>query len=472
MTNITNKVKRCGGKSFTLHTSLFTPLAAVLLMTSCGVYEKYQSATTVPDNVYGTTETVRQAQQTACIGEMSWREYFTDPKLQQLIDTALVRNVDIATARIRLDQANVVLTSAKLAYFPSVYLTPQAGITRFNDATVKTYNIGANVQWNIYPFGVLANAKRLADAQKRQAEVAAQAVRSQVVASVAQAYSQLQMLDEQLRIVEATEKLWYKSLDTQRALMQNGKAYSTAVNQMEASYLGVKAQILDIKDNINNVENVICLLLDMTPQTISRSVWTSNQLPQRIGTGVPALMLSNRPDVRMAELNLEATHYSVQAARSAFYPSLTLGGTLGWTNGDGGSINPGKLLLNAAASLTQPLFAQGKLRAQLKNARLEQEEAINRMAHTILAAGKDVNDALRACQLANEKDPIIKSQVAALNAAYDGTHVLMDNGKASYIEVLMAQEALLNAQLAEAANLYNGKQALIALYLSLGGGIQ
>lgn len=150
--------------------------------------------------------------------------------------------------------------------------------------------------------------------------------------------------------------------------------------------------------------------------------------------------------------------------------SAKMKGLAGWTNSAGGAIvNPGKILLNAVASLTQPIYAQGKLKANLKINQLEQQDLMNQYVQTVIDAGSEVNEALADCQAAVEKHGYYHRQVEVLKDAYKGTHELMDNGKASYLEVLTAQETLLNAQLNEAVNMYNGAQGIIALYIALGG---
>ena len=191
--------------------------------------------------------------------------------------------------------------------------------------------------------------------------------------------------------------------------------------------------------------------------------------PKFIMIGVPAQLLENRPDIRMADLAMEEAFYNTQAARSAFFPSISLQGSAGWTNNAGMVVNPGKILLNAVASLTQPIFARGKIKANYKIAQLTQEDLQRRYVQTVIDAGNQVNDALADCQAAREKHAYFHRQVAVLREAYNGTHELMDNGKANYLEVITAQESLLNAQLSEAMNMYNGAQAIITLYIALGG---
>jgi outer membrane protein TolC len=283
-----------------------------------------------------------------------------------------------------------------------------------------------------------------------------------------------------------TDSLWGASLETQKSLYENGKAYSTAVNQMESSYLNVKTQIVDVRRNIQATENALCRLMAITPQHIARKNWgsaalhhpaTQDETGQRmfdtqfLKVGVPATMLEKRPDIRMANHAMEEAFYNTQTARAAFFPSITLTGTGGWTNSAGSAvINPGKLLLSFVGQLSQPIFARGKLKANLKINQLTQEDLQKKYVQTVIDAGNQVNEALADCQAAREKYAYYHRQVEVLYDAYAGTHELMDNGKASYIEVLTAQENLLSSQLNEASNMYKGAQAVIALYIALGGG--
>jgi outer membrane protein TolC len=255
---------------------------------------------------------------------------------------------------------------------------------------------------------------------------------------------------------------------------------------MEASYLSVKTQIVDTRRNIQSVENALCKLLAVAPQHISRQRWGTTTLhhadaqgdgEQRmfdskyLHLGFPAMMLEKRPDIRMANYAMEEAFYNTAAARSAFFPSITLSGSAGWTNNAGVIVDPGKLLLTAVASLTQPIFARGKLIANKKIAKLTEEDLQKKYIQTVINAGNQVNEAMADCMAAREKHGYYSRQVAVLHEAYIGTHELMDNGKASYLEVLKAQESLLDAQLASAMNMYDAAEAVIALYIALGGGL-
>ncbi len=446
---------------------------AALSLVGCdtikSLHSKYQSQATIPADVFGSN--VKVTADTTVMTEMSWREFFTDPLLQRLIDTALVRNTDMNSARIAIQQSEASLAAAKQAFFPSVYFAPSGSISSFGGSSPsKTYNLPLQVNWDIDAFGSIKSKKRKSEAVLKQAQIAEQAVRANIISAVAQQYSTLLLLDQQLEILMATDSLWNISLETQKILWENGKSYSTAVNQMESSYLGVKTSIVDTRRNIRQVENAICRLLAITPQPIERSRLGLYPLPRRFNTGISGQLLLNRPDIKLADLAMEEAFYDTQTARAAFFPNISLQGLAGWTNSAGSAVvNPGKILLNAVASLTQPIYAQGKLKANLKINKLNQEDLINDYVQTVIDAGSEVNEALADCLAAVEKHGYYHRQVAVLKEAYKGTHELMDNGKASYLEVLTAQESLLSAQLNEATNMYNGAMGIIALYIALGG---
>lgn len=446
-------------------------IALCAMMASCGVYKKYRSQSEAPQDLFGQVVT----DSASSVAELSWREFFTDPLLQDLIDSALVHNTNMRAARVAVGQAQASLKAAKLAYLPSLSLNPQASVSSmmntkgsFSKAS-HGYSIPLQLDWNIGISGSATVNKRKAQAVLEQAKAQQQAMQANVISAVAQAYCMLQLLDRQLEILVMTDSLWDESLETERALWENGKAYSTAVHQMESSNLSVKMQIVDAIRSIRSIENSLCKLLAITPQPIRRNKWGAYIIPERLGTGVPATLLQNRPDIRLADQQLAEAFYNTAAAKAAFYPSFSLTGLLGWTNNGGVVADPGALLLQAAASLAQPIFANGKLTAALKIAKLNQEDKLDQYVQTVIDAGNEVNEYLADCQVARDKDRLYARQVKVLQDAYDGTHALMDNGKASYLEVLTAQESLLSAQLNEAENHYNGAMALIGLYIALGG---
>ncbi len=439
-----------------------------LLLTSCGIYNKYESKGTAPADAFGTDVALEGENSLA---DISWREFFADPMLQDLIDTALVRNTDLKSARLAIEKSEASLKAARLGYLPSFSFAPQGGVGSFNGSPASwTYSLPLQMSWDIEIFGNITTQKRKAEALMMQARYREESVRANLISTVAQQYMMLQILDRQLEILMMTDSLWNASLETQKALWENGKTYSTAVNQMESSYLNVKSQIVDVRRNIRSVENSLCRLLARSSQPVRRAQWGSFVLPDNIACGVPAGMLQRRPDIRIADFVMAEAFYNTQEARQAFYPKLSLSGLVGWTNNAGGVIfNPGALLLNAAASLMQPIFARGKIIANKKIASLNEEDMKQKYVQTVINAGNQVNEALADYQTALEKHAFYHRQVEVLQEAYTGTHALMESGKASYIEVLTAQETYLNAQLNEAMNLYKGAQAVVALYIALGG---
>ena len=466
--------------------NIFIAAAVGFMLTGCGLYKKYEQKSEIPANAYGTTQDITNATDGTSIAQMTWREFFTDPLLQQLIEQVLANNTNLNSARISIEKSEASLRTARMAYLPSLYFSPQGALSKFdNNPWTKTYDLPLQLSLDIDVFGSITNKKRAAKAVLLQAQMNEEVTRVNLISTTAQQYYLLQLLDRELEILTMTDSLWNASLETQKALWENGKSYSTAVNQMEASYLDVKTQIVDTRRYIRSVENDICNLLAITPQHIERNRWGYSALPHHpdsepgqrmfdtrfLKIGVPATMLEQRPDIRMANYAMEEAFYNIQAARSAFFPSITLTGSAGWSNSGGGMIvDPGKLLLNFVGSLTQPIFARGKLKANLKIAKLTQEDMQHKYVQTVIEAGNEVNEAMADCMAAREKYAYYHRQVEVLNDAYKGTHELMDNGKASYLEVLTAQESLLSSQLNEAMNLYNGAQAVIALYIALGGG--
>lgn len=448
----------------------FLLVALGSLLSSCGVYTKYKPATSVPDNLYG--EYSATEDDSASLRNMEWRELFTDPQLQALIEQALENNTDYQTAQLRVEEAEATLLAAKLAFLPSFALAPQGTVSSFDGGkATQTYSLPVTAGWELDVFGRMRNAKKQSKALYAQSLDYRQAVRTRLISGVANTYYTLLMLDEQLVISQQMEEAWKETLASTRALMKAGMRNEAAVSQIEGTYYQVQTSVLDLKKQISQVENSLALLLAETPRHYERGVLAGQQFPTDFSVGVPVRMLSARPDVRSAERTLEAAFYGTNAARSAFYPSITLSGSAGWTNAAGSMIvNPGKFLASAVGSLTQPLFARGQVIAQYRIARARQEEAALAFRQTLLKASSEVNDALTAWQTSIAKSELLDKQVTALQTAAKSTSLLMEHGNTTYLEVLTARQALLNAQLSQTANRFAEIQSLINLYQALGGG--
>ena len=446
-------------------------LAASYLLSGCGIYNLYSR----PETDINTDSLYRMPVQSADSTTMAtklWRELFTDPHLQTLITTGLKRNTDLNIARLQIEESQAILTNARLSYLPSVSLTPQAGVSRNNGETKKTYNLGIAATWEVDIFGKVTNAKRGAIAALEQSCIYVQAVQTQLVATIAESYYTLLMLDTQLAISEQTLANWDETIATLEALSKAGRTNDVAIHQARANRTALDAQILSIGRNISETENSLSALLKEPAHTIERGILNEQEFSDNIFLGLPLQLLSNRPDVRQAEAALSEAFYATNAARSAFYPNLTLSGTLGWTNNGGGTIlNPGKWLSNVIAQLTAPLFNKGTNIANLKIARARQEEACLRFEQSLLNAGNEVNDALTEWQTSDKRIRLDLQQITDLKAATEKTQLLVRYTSANYLEVLTAQQSLLNARLTLAQDQISKIQGVIHLYHALGGGV-
>ena len=310
-------------------------------MTSCGIYKNYQRPDVVTDGLYGTAETA----DSTTLGDISWQEMFTDPQLQALIDLALTNNTDLQSAQWRVKEAEATLKSARLAYLPSFNFAPQGTISSFdNGAASKTYSIPVTASWQIDIFGGLTNAKRKAKALYLQSREYQQAVRTQLIASVANLYYTLLMLDSQYEVTKETAAKWEESVRTMREMKAAGMTNEAGVAQYEGSYYGIVASLNDIEYSIRETENSLCSVLGEVPHEIVRGRLDEQQLPDNLAVGVPVQMLSNRPDIRQAEYSLMQSFYATK--RRPFGPRYPLdqrlSGSAGWTNNAGVITNPGQ----------------------------------------------------------------------------------------------------------------------------------
>ena len=438
-------------------------------MTGCGIYKPYSRPESIEtDGLYGTAETA----DSTTIGDITWQEMFSDPQLQALIAQALENNTDLQSAQWRVKEAEATLKSARLAYLPSFNFAPQGSISSFDNAnTTKTYSIPVTASWQIDIFGGITNAKRKAKALYLQSREYEQAVKTQLIASVANLYYTLLMLDSQYEVTGETARKWEETVRTMRAMKDAGMTNEAGVAQYEGSYYAIEASLHDLEYSIREAENSLCSVLGLAPQEITRGSLDNQQLPQELAVGVPVQMLSNRPDIRSAEYSLMQSYYATSEARSALYPSITLSGSAGWTNNAGiKEMNPGKLLLSAAGSLLQPIFNAGANRANLKIAKAQQEEAKLSFRQTLLNAGAEVNNALTQCQSARAKTDLRAKQIEALTRAVESTELLMEHSSTTYLEVLTAQQSLLSAQLSQITDRFDEIQGIVNLYQALGGG--
>ena len=450
-------------------------MSAALLLTSCGLYNKYERPDVdtkglVRDTV-SLTDTLAVADTTS-FGNLPWRSLFTDPQLQTLIQQGLDNNPDLLNAALNVHMVNEALKIAKLAFLPSVAISPQGTLSSFDGAAAtKSYSLPVTASWNVDLFGNLLSVKRSAQMQLIATKDYQTVVKCNVISAIANLYYTLLMLDRQIEIVSDMELLTKDTWDKMKFMHDNRVGYrSTAVQSAEAAYYQVQTQKIDLQRQVREMEKSLSLLLGQPGQTIPRGRFEGQHLPSEFSTGVGIQMLANRADVHANEMALAQCFYDVETARSRFYPSITVSGTAAFTNNNG-TVNPGKWLLNAVGSLVQPIFQHGQIVAGLKVAKDKYEQAFNTWQNSVYKAGNEVSNALVSYNSYADKAELDGKRVAVLKKNVEDTRKLMESSSnTTYLEVISAQSNLLNAEINEVTDQFNKMQSVINLYQALGGG--
>lgn len=451
---------------------IISSVSAAIATSSCGVYRQYEtSRPDIVDSLYVEMPDGVGIDDSCSLGKLSWRELFTDPRLQQLIETALDNNTDLKVARLRVKSAEESLTASRLAFLPSVSLDANGRLSSTDGSKpTKAYSIGPSASWEIDIFGKNLNDMRSKLAALEYQKAYSQAVTTGLISSVAESYYTLLMLDRQLAISQRTLYNWDENIRTLTVMKRAGRSNEAAVLQAKANRMNVEANIVSLEERIEQQSLSICSLLGISPQKIERGEISSVKFPDEFAIGLPLELLNNRPDVRQAEMELAQAYYATNIARSAFYPTLTLSGSAGWTNSGAAVSNPGSWLLSAIGNIVQPIFNRGTNRANLKISQNRQEEARLRFRQTLLDAGMEVNSSLISWQNSRRSLEVDAERITTLLKAVDKTKMLMKHGKANYLEVLTAQQNLLSAELSGVEDKYSEIYSVISLYHALGGG--
>lgn len=450
-------------------------ISAAALLSSCGIYNKYErpevNTTGLVRDVASATDTL-SVTDTTSFGNLPWRSVFTDPQLQSIIEKGLANNTDMLNAALNVKMVEAQLTAAKLAFVPSFTFSPQGTISSWDGSkATKTYSLPINASWSIDLFGNLLNQKRSAQMALLATKDYQLVVKTNLIANIANMYYTLMMLDKQLEIVDNMTGLTKDTWDMMKLQKELGNTKETSVQSAEANYYSVLAQAADLKRQIRETENSLSLLIGQQAQTIGRGKLDSQSLPSEFSTGIGIQMLNNRPDVHYAEMTLAQCFYDVQTARSKFYPNITISASGAFTNSSGaGIVNPGKWLLSAVGSLVQPIFMNGQLVAGLKVAKAQQEQAYNTWQNAVLSAGSEVSNALVLYNSSDEKSKLEQKQIESLTKNVEYTKDLFAMGNSTYLEVISAQQSLLNAELAKVQDDFYKMQAVVNLYYALGGG--
>ncbi len=455
---------------------LYIILSSTLLLSSCGLYKKYERPDVMTSGLYRDTATLAgylAADDTTTLGSTPWRQVFTDPYLQQLIDSGLIKNTNLLTAALSVTQAKAMLKAARLAFWPAFQIGATGSLSSWDMGKVtQVYSLPLEGSWSVDLFGSLTNAKRAQQAAMLQAHDYQRAVRTGLIAQIANTYYTLLMLDRQLEITRNTEQLTKKTYDLMVAQKKLAGADESAVQSARANYLSVQANIPEIERQIRETENALSLLLCESPHQIPRGKLDQQMLPETFSVGVPVQVLANRPDVHAAEMKLANCYYNVNRARAAFYPAMTISGQAAWTNNGGmGIVNPGKLLASAVASVTQPIFMRGQLTAQLRVAEAQQEQAFLAWQQSVLSAGSEVSNALMLYQTSTQRSSLLDEQVKSLERNVEVAEKLFKMSQNyNYLNIISAQQSLLQAQLSKVSNDFYRMQAVVNLYYALGGG--
>ena len=450
-------------------------LAAVAFTGCKSLYGRYER----PDintrglvrDAVSATDTLAVAD-TSSFGDMPWRMVFTDSQLQALIERGLVNNTDLLNAALNVKMAEAQLKAARLAFVPSFTFSPQGTISSWDgNKAMKTYQLPVAASWSIDLFGNLLSQKRSSQMALLGTRDYQLVVKTNVISSIANMYYTLLVLDRQLAIVTDMENLTKDTWELMKVQKDLGRVRSTGVQSAEANYYSVQTQRVDLQRQIRETENSLSLLLAQPVQTIARGKLEDQSLPTNLSIGIGLRMLNNRPDIHYAEMSLAQCFYNVETARSKFYPNLTISGSGTFTNSSGiGIVNPGKWLLSAVGSLVQPIFQHGQIVAGLKVAKAQYEQAYNKWKNAILSAGSEVSNALVVYNSAEEKSRLGAKRIATLKQNVEDTKQLLNQSNSTYLEVITAQQNLLNAELSKVADDFNKMQAVVNLYQALGGG--
>lgn len=400
---------------------------------------------------------------------------FTDPLLADYINRALTSNTSLRNAMLNVDMAHAQLKGARLSYLPSVALAPNgAGASYAGSDLNWTYQLPAQVSWEIDIFGKLLNSKRGAQESFYMSEAYARAARSQIIAAVANTYYGLSATRAQLSLARSTAEVWKQTVSTMEDFKLVGNVTEAAVVQSRAQYYGILGTITDLEQAADKLNNTLALLLNEMPGV---EYATTETVELNVGfnpiDGVPMSQLAWRPDVEAAERNLAVAYYATSSARAAFYPGLTISAAGGFTNLLGSFVkNPGDWFYQLAGSLVAPIFSRGQNIARLEAAKAQQKQAMNNFEYALMSAAAEVSDALVVYAKSGEKEKYLQQQVDNLSKAAEYSMDLLRYNQpgTTYLDVLTAQSNLLQTEMNAISSRLAQAQAVVNLYQALGGG--
>lgn len=472
----------------TLTRKIICWIILILCFASCAIRQTYKRPARSIDSLYrnassteatrNATDVTRTATDTTTIADIPWNAMFSDTVLQGLIREGLSNNYDVKASIARIEQAQASFRQSKAAFYPTLSANAQAAYQSLSisqggalSQSNQSYQLGGSSSWEVDIWGKLKGAKKAALANLLASDASKRAVQTELIASIATNYYNLLSLDKQVAITMQTVEVRKEDVETNKALKEGAKVTSAAIMQSEANRYAAEVLLPDLLNNIRQTENAICVLLGRHPGLIKRTTLDAQVPYGSLQTGIPAQLLSNRPDVQAAEFNLRFYFEQTNIARAYFYPTLTITAAGGWQNTSVSELfNAVSLFGNIIGGLTQPIFNQGLNRQRLEIAKAQYDENLAVFQKTVLSAGQEVSDALYSYQSALDKENIRVKQLSFLQKSVDYTRELLKYGYATYTDVLTSEQNLLTTQLSGINDKLQELTAVVTLYRSLGGG--
>jgi NodT family efflux transporter outer membrane factor (OMF) lipoprotein len=454
----------------------------ITTISSCKVSKDIETPKdAIPENYRNSVST-----DSVTIADIKWENFFTEPDLLKLINTAIVRNNDLQVATKNIQIASLQLKQAKWGNVPQADLFVAANTHRPSENSlsgsstsqilgkshIEDFTVGVGLSWEADIWGKIRNQKESALAQYMQSEEAKKALQTTIVANVSTGFYDLLMLDAQLEIAQKNLALNDNTLSIVNLQFESGQVTSLAKQQAEAQKLVAAKLIPQLEQNILIQENALSVITGEFPDSKERKSKLSTVVKENLSVGIPANLVSKRPDVKSAELALKIANSSVGITKANLYPSLSItaaGGLNSFKASNWFNI-PASLFGTVAGGLTQPLLNGKRLKTQYEIAKVEREKSVLQFRQTVLIAVSEVSDAMVKIDKLEEQFSFASKRVETLQNAISNANLLFQNGKANYLEVITAQSNLLQSELELALIKRDRFVANVELYRSLGGG--
>lgn len=424
---------------------------------------------------------------TVSIAALTYKDFFREKAIRDLIDTALINNYDMQIALKNIESAALLFSQSKLGNLPALNLQVTSNSNRPSDNSlnglsisqftgskhIEDYTASLGLSWEADIWRKIANQKNAAGAAYLQSAEAKKAIQTRLVASIAQGFYSLIMLDTQLDIAKKNLALNDSTLNIIRMQFDAGQVTLLAAEQAQAQQLVAAGLVPQLEQRINLQENALSILTGAFPKSIARvGKLNAIAVQDQTATGFPSEMVSLRPDVKTAELELLKANAKVGIAKANMYPSLTItasGGINSFKSSNWFNL-PGSLFGVVAGGIAQPVFQRKQLRTQYEVAMVEREKNVLQFRQSVLAAVGEVSDELIKVEKLKQQYAIADKRVTVVQSSLKNANLLFKSGMANYLEVINAQSNALQSELDLATIKTAQLNASVELYRALGGG--